>query len=113
MSAFTDSQSLQTQIEHNDLLTEERAEGIEQIGREVLEINEIMTDMSFLVEQQGPIMDTIFDNVVTTSGHVQQGTKEVNKSDGHQKTSRKRLFCLMISLFITITVLVTIVSHTG
>ena len=86
-------------------LIEDRTEGIERIAQEVVEIHEIMTDMNFLVNEQGPVMDTIFDNVVSTNTCINHGNKETKKADKHQKKVNSKLCIIMVGCIVGITII--------
>ena len=86
-------------------LIEDRTEGIERLAQEVLEINEIMTDMNFLVNEQGPIMDTLFDNVVSTNTSINKGREETEKAAKRQKKVNSKLCVIMVGCIVGITII--------
>lgn len=66
-----------------------RKENIEQINREVQEINNMFVDLNYYVSSQQDNLDLIDDNISKSKIKVNDASKELEKADKYQKKGRK------------------------
>uniref|UniRef100_U5EIB6 Putative snare protein pep12/vam3/syntaxin 7/syntaxin 17 n=1 Tax=Corethrella appendiculata TaxID=1370023 RepID=U5EIB6_9DIPT len=103
-------QQRQMQFEEDMLL--EREQRIRQIEADVLDVNEIMKDLSNLVQTQAETIDTIENTIDHAVGNVESGRSELEKAaEYHAKYRRKVLILLAIAVIIGIIVTLIIVSQ--
>ncbi|XP_017783949.1 PREDICTED: syntaxin-12 [Nicrophorus vespilloides] len=84
---------------------------IRQIEADVIDVNQIMRELSAMVNEQGEVMDRIENGIDYATGNVEEGTSEIIKAASYQRKFRRRLcYLVIIALIIaaiTIGVLVT------
>ena len=95
----------QRELEFEAGLMEERAQQIQNIENDIIDVNKIMRDLSAMVHQQGEVVDSIEDNVENVHGNVELGRQELQKAAGYQSKYRRKLFCLLMTAIIVATVL--------
>ncbi|KAF5281980.1 hypothetical protein FQA39_LY00504 [Lamprigera yunnana] len=94
-----------------DLLLD-RESRIQQIESDILDVNQIMRELSVLVHEQGETVDTIENSIERATGHVEEGTEELLKASRYQSRYRKKLWILAILAIIVISVLIGILVPT-
>jgi len=93
-----------------EMLIREKNEEIKALERDLVEVNQLMKDVSVLVSEQQGALDSIEGNVEATAVHVQQGNTQLRKAGEHQKSSRKKMCCLAILLLIIIIILAVVLG---
>eukprot|EP00667_Euglena_gracilis_P016585 EG_transcript_17366 len=99
---------IQSEIATNEAIIAERETGIQEIEIALTEIGKIMKEMSQDVQRQGEQLEYIEDHIEQTLAHTKAGTQEVKKAMKHQKSTRKRMCCL---LFFVLGVIAAIVVY--
>ena len=89
-----EQRQVDSQIEFNDALIEEREQGIVEIQHQIGEVNEIFQDLALLVNEQGEMIEDIESNIVRTGQHTSAAVKELKKADKSHKNLRNK-FCFM------------------
>ena len=89
-----EQRQVDSQIEFNDSLIEEREQGIVEIQHQIGEVNEIFQDLALLVNEQGEMIEDIESNIVRTGQHTSAAVKELKKADKSHKNLRNK-FCFM------------------
>lgn len=92
------------------VMLEEREEGLRVIAKDVLQVNEMMKDLAFLVEEQQTDIDFIHDNVSSAHAYVDRGETELITASAHQRSSRSRMCYLLLILLAGLTGLVLYLS---
>ncbi|XP_071515637.1 syntaxin-12 [Panulirus ornatus] len=101
----------QTQMkEIQDLVFEnamqmEREQRIHQLESDIIDINEIMRDLSSMVTAQGEVIDSIEDNVESAHSNVEEGRGELVKAAQLQNKSRRRICICILLLIIVLTII--------
>jgi t-SNARE complex subunit (syntaxin) len=92
---------------------EDRHTELMKLEHSIKELHSMFMDMSFLVEQQGEIIDNIEFNVTNTVDYVEQGAQQTKQARKLQIKSRKKMIflgiCLLISIIVLIIVLIFVV----
>ena len=99
-----EQQQLDSQIEFNDALIEEREQGIVEIQHQIGEVNEIFQDLALLVNEQGEMIEDIESNIVRTGQHTSAAVTELKKADKSHKNLRNK-FCFM---FVVVAVIIAV-----
>lgn len=86
----------------------EREQRVHQLESDIIDINEIMRDLSAMVHTQGEMVDSIEQNVETAHGHVEEGRQELVKAAAYQNKSRRRL-CFCILLLVVVLIIIGII----
>ncbi|XP_022912597.2 syntaxin-12 [Onthophagus taurus] len=93
----------------NDMLMD-REVAIKKIEADVLDVNEIMRELSVLVYQDREVIDSIENNIDYTAGTVTQATEELQKAARYGNRYRKKLFYLaLIGTVILIVLIIVLV----
>jgi len=105
------SQQLQLDNERQfmDALIADREQGIKEIEKTVVEVNEIFRDLSHLVQEQGVMIDNIESNIETSVVKTSEGVEDLRKANEYQKSSRNKMCCLALIILIIAAVIVVVV----
>ncbi|KAK4751117.1 hypothetical protein SAY87_004599 [Trapa incisa] len=95
-------------LKKSEAITVEREREIQQVVESVNELAEIMKDLSYLVIDQGTIVDRIDYNVQNVASTVEKGLKELQKAERSQKQGRmvKCATVLVIMCFVMLVLLI-------
>lgn len=74
---------------------------IQQIERDVVELNDMFKDMSLLVEAQQESITTIADNITSTADYTRSGYQEVQRAQHYQRNARSRM-CKLLFIFVVV-----------
>lgn len=93
-------QRQQLQVQQNlqfeqDMLLE-REQRFRQIEADVLDVNQIMKELSSITNQQGEVIDTIENTIEHTVSNVESGTSELAKAAEYQNKYRRKVMILLI-----------------
>lgn len=86
----------------------EREQRIQQIESDILGVNDIMKELSVMVEQQGQTVNSIENNIESAHTDVEQGRTQLEKASTYQNKARRRLCILLAIGAIVATVLIVI-----
>ncbi|XP_047486786.1 syntaxin-12-like [Penaeus chinensis] len=95
-------------LEFETAMQSEREERMRAIEVDIIDINEIMRDLSSMVTAQGEVIDSIEDNVETAHGNVEEGREQLLKASTYQSKYRRRV-CILILILIIILAIVGII----
>jgi len=101
-------QALQGEIEFNEEIIVEREEGIDEITGNIKIINEIMNDLSKLVNEQQTDLDQIEDNVHQTVDNTKNANTELKTASDYQKSARNKMCCILMIFVVIITIIVVV-----
>jgi syntaxin 7 len=102
----SDFAQVESELEYNNALIEERERGILEIQQQIGEVNEIFQDLAVLVNEQGAMIDDIEANIVSTAVRTKDAQKELTKADKSQRAARNRLICIVIAVLVALIVLI-------
>lgn len=86
----------------------EREQRVKQLESDIIDINEIMRDLSSMVTAQGDVVDSIENNVEAAAGHVEEGREELIKAARYQNKSRRKL-CVCILILVIVLAIIGII----
>jgi len=92
-----------------DSLIADREQGIREIEKAVVEVNEIFRDLSNLVHEQGAMIDNIESNIEESVVKTSEGVEELRKANDYQKSSRNKMCCLALIILIIAAIIVVVV----
>jgi len=101
--------ALENESTFNEALINDREQGIKDIEKAVLEVNEIFRDLSTLVVEQGSMINSIEANVEASAAETTKATSEIKKASEYQKSARGKMCCLALILMIIIAVIVVVI----
>jgi len=103
------SQTQLQKVEDNTMFVQQREKEIQQIVKNIQDLNEIFKDLAGMIVDQGTILDRIDYNIESTSTQVESGLKQLQKAEKYQKKNRKMLF-IFILFVITIIMFIVLVA---
>lgn len=98
-------------VDNSNILAEERDKEIRKIVETITELAQIMRDLSTLVVEQGTILDRIDRNITTTAIKIEEGVKEIQQAEKHQKMSRMMMCIIGLIVGIVLLLIITVVRH--
>ncbi|KAG0714068.1 Syntaxin-12 [Chionoecetes opilio] len=88
-------------LEFESAMHLEREQRVQRLESDIIDINEIMRDLSSMVTAQGDVVDSIEDNVEVAAGHVEEGREELIKAVRYQNKSRRKIcICILILIIV-------------
>ncbi|XP_043268589.1 syntaxin-7 [Venturia canescens] len=101
----------QRALEFDHGLILEREDRIRRTEGEILDVNQIMRELSVLVYQQGDMVDTIENSIENVHGNVEAGAQELVKASNYQSQYRRKV-CILLFIAVIIVIILTIVLVT-
>ncbi|XP_076066430.1 syntaxin-7-like [Oratosquilla oratoria] len=95
-------------MEFENAMHLEREQSVRQLETDIVDLNEVMKELSSMVTQQSEVVDSIENNVETAHGHVEEGREELAKAAQYQSKYRRRL-CILILILIVVLGIIGIV----
>ena len=86
---------------------EERHKDIKNLEKSILQVHNLIIDLSKLVQLQGEMIDNIDVNIQKAKNYVQKGEKNLNKAKENMKKARKKK-CIILIIVIVILLIVLI-----
>jgi hypothetical protein len=105
-------QLVQQELDVNEALIQERKDDMQQVHSKIVQVNDIFKDLASMVEDQGEQIETIRGDLQVAEKKTESGVKELDKAQGYQKASTKKLmFCIgVLMVGIAVVVLVTLIT---
>lgn len=100
---------LETELEIEQGLLEDRERRMLEIEADMIDVNQIMTELASMVHQQGETINTIEGNVESAALNTEAGKDQLAKARDYQQKYRKKLCCLVVILLIVATAIGLIV----
>ncbi|CAH8637828.1 unnamed protein product [Dicrocoelium dendriticum] len=95
--------ALQSQLE------EQKAQEMEQLESDIIQVNELFTTLATYVHEQGTLVDSIGDNIEVAYEKVEAGTHQLDSAVSHRKSVRRRkCICIIITVVILILIALAI-----
>lgn len=91
-------------VDYTTPLIDQRDKEIGEIVDGMKEINEIYSDLSLLITDQGQALDNIEANMGSADNAVRSGTQNLSKASKYQKKSRKFLVGILVVLVVVIAI---------
>lgn len=89
-------QAMQQNLQFEQDMMLEREQRFRQIEADVLDINQIMKELSSITHQQGEVVDTIENTIEYTVSNVESGASELAKASEYQNRYRRKVLILLI-----------------
>jgi len=97
-----DQQSLHSQAKNALSYIQDRHREIVQIEQSINELHDMFVDMAVLVQSQGVVLDIVQENVDSAILTTRDGTDQMRDALVKQKTSRKKMYILLVILVIVV-----------
>jgi t-SNARE complex subunit (syntaxin) len=85
---------------------DERHQEIQNIYQNIVEIQQIMSDLSHLINSQGEVLDNIECNVTQSYHHINEGLENINEAKNNKQNNR---FCCFVVIFILIMIILIVI----
>ncbi|KAK8405763.1 hypothetical protein O3P69_001927 [Scylla paramamosain] len=95
-------------MEFEAAMNQEREQRVQRLESDIIDINEIMRDLSSIVTAQGEIVDSIENNVESAAGHVEEAREALVKAARYQNKSRRKI-CIFILILVIVLALIGII----
>ncbi|PRT52563.1 Syntaxin PEP12 [Wickerhamiella sorbophila] len=95
-----EEQLRQDEVAYQQGLIEERQEEIRGIEQGIVELNEIFTNLSNVIAEQGSVIDNIEANIYSVAQNTRDGAGELVKAARWQRRTGGRMLCFLIILLI-------------
>lgn len=89
-------QQIQRDLQFEQDMMLEREQRMRQIEADVLDVNQIMKELSSITHQQSEVIDTIENTIEHTVGNVESGHTELAKAAEYQNRYRRKVLILLI-----------------
>ncbi|KAG2230626.1 hypothetical protein INT48_005894 [Thamnidium elegans] len=93
-------ETLDSEIEYNELLISEREGEIQNIEQGISELNEIFRDMGMLVNEQESGIQSIYGNVLNIAQNTRHAADELVIANRHQRSARRNMCCFLLIITI-------------
>lgn len=101
-------QQLSRELEFEQEMMLEQQARIRQIEAQVIDVNQIMRELSSMVVQQGEAVDTIENHIENATGNIEQGRTELQKAAQYTNKFRRKLCVLVVIALVIIAILIAI-----
>lgn len=92
---------------------QERNEAINELVRSMKEINEMMSDLAALVQEQSDNLQRIDQQVGSAVVRIEKGNKELERAISYQKAARRKYCCIaIIGVIILVVILGSVIPTT-
>ena len=88
---------------------EQRHQDLMKIEKNVIELHQLFTEMTLMIQQQGEVIDDIETHVSNTVNYTEQANQEIDKAIEHRRSTRKKLWCCFFLGIILVIVIIIIV----
>lgn len=102
-------QQLASELQFEQEMMLEQQARIRQIEADIIDVNQIMRELSSMVYQQGEVIDDIESCIENATGNIEQGTSELQKAERYQNKFRRKLIILILVAIIVIAILIAII----
>ena len=96
---FNEAQMAQLRSAENRV--EQRGREIQKVYRSIIELNEMVKDLSLLIIDQGTLLDRIDYNIENAASSVERGVQELQQASNSQRAARSKL-CIIILIVLII-----------
>lgn len=80
---------------------EERERQLRQLEQDIVNVNDIFTQLGALVHEQGEMLDSIENNVESAQVQVAEGDRQLQQAVKHKRSARKKkIICVVIVLVV-------------
>ena len=98
-----------TELNVEEVIQQEKLSAAVEIEQNMNDVKQTYQEFDALLKQQGQKLDQVEQNVDKSNERVTQGVGELQRANSLQKSSRKKMFCVIALLLIIIAVIVVIV----
>lgn len=108
--AQAQAERLHREVEFETGMLIEREQRMRQIEADVLDVNEIMRELSAMVHDQGESINSIENNTETVHTRIEEGRQELLKASEYQAGYRRKT-CILVGIAVVVVIIVvTIVA---
>lgn len=82
---------------------------IYRIEESMRNLNQLFSDLAFLVNEQGEVMDIVLANVQAAKRYVEAGRKELGRARKYQKKSRRKMLCMICIAGVVMVIFIVVI----
>lgn len=97
---FTDEQM--AALQRAEVNVTQRDKQIRRIHKSIIELSDIVKDLSMLIADQGTILDRIDYNIENAAVETGKAVEEIRKASDYQKSARTKMFILILIILVII-----------
>jgi len=88
---------------------EQREQSMRQLESDIVDVNTIFKDLATMVHEQGEIVDSIEQNIESTTVQVTTGTEQLRQAADYQSKARKKKIILAVLGLVILAILVGVI----
>ncbi|CAB3359264.1 Hypothetical predicted protein [Cloeon dipterum] len=97
---------MQRELDYEKDMLQEREKRIKQIEEDVLDVNEIMRELSAMVHDQGEVVANIEDNIERVHTDVNMGRQQLEQASRYQNSRRRKLcWCASVAFVVALIII--------
>merc|ERR1711871_428272 len=108
-----EQEQLGNEMDFNEGIIEERADGLREIEGQMAQVNEIFKDLALLVHEQGETIDTIAEQTDRTMSTTEKANAQLFKAKKYQKSYRQKMCCVTIMMLMIVLALCIFLNVLG
>jgi len=89
---------------------EQREQSMRQLESDIVDVNTIFKDLATMVHEQGEIVDSIEQNIESTTVQVTTGTEQLRQAADYQSKARKKKIILAVLGLVILGILVGVIA---
>jgi len=98
------------QVEFEQEMLIERELRVRQIESDMIDVSQIMRELSAMVQEQGENINSIENNIDRAGSHVEEGRQQLEKAASHQRKHRKWL-CFLTGIGLMVVMVIGLVLY--
>jgi syntaxin 16 len=110
---FVDAGFTEAQLEavtSNRAFIDEREREVVELVKSIEDLAALFKDLSYLVVEQGSLLDRIDFNIEETSTHVEAAVVELQRAADHQRKARSKMCILLLCILVLVMIAVVIIK---
>merc|ERR1712126_394090 len=89
---------------------QQREQSMRQLESDIVDVNTIFKDLATMVHEQGDIVDSIEQNIESTTVQVTTGTEQLRQAADYQNKARKKKIILAVLGLIILAILIAVIA---
>jgi t-SNARE complex subunit (syntaxin) len=97
----------QEEVDFLGSVVHDRETEIQDIERNITEVNAIFRDVGTLVNEQAPLLDTVEENVSNLAINTRNASRQLDQADAYQR-KRRKWSCLLLTFLLVIVLIIVL-----
>ena len=104
---FTDQQ--QNMVVQNELANQQRLREFREMSQMMNTVQELFRDLGTLIMEQGTMLDRIDGNIMEAINEIDEGNRQLEKAEEHQKKGNKCFYWYLIAVVVAILIVGSVI----